>query len=231
MAADDFTIEPLAKPLVIDAPEVLNVGDFLMIKGHSDYLEGTVSVFVKKEGQEPVNQDVQIKEDGRWLFIFDKSLDQGVYKVWAQITDDRGAKSYETEALNVAALVPGVLRIGKLAIDYLSVTIVLLALTILLLLVILWGWRRIIFWKKDIRQETEEVQEELKQAFDKLSKEVKKQVSSFDKKKGLSAKEKRIRDKLQQALDKSEKIIGKELRDIEEKTKKGRRFNFKRLKL
>ena len=48
-----------------------------------------------------------------------------------------------------------------------------------------------------------------------MREEVEEQVVMFDKKPGLTKKEKEIRDRLQEALNVSEKFIGKEIKDVE----------------
>ncbi len=222
IATAELTIEPIEKPLVTDFPQAIKAGDVLIIKGTSKYPDAAVTVFVKKEGEEPSTKDVKTDSEGNWTFIYDKSLEKGVYQVWVEITDNRGAKSNPTEKITIAVSLSGLIKFGKITIDYLTITITLIALIVFLILTILFSilivlyvWYRISLWRKRIRRETREVKRSVTQAFSDLRKEVREQVEYFDKRQGLSKREKEIRDKLQKALKVSEESISKEIKDVE----------------
>lgn len=215
MASVDVIIEALERPVITDFPETLRVGDILTIKGTSLYPEATVTVFVKKEGEEPRVRDVKTGRQGDWLFIYDKSLEKGTYQLWSQITDSRGAKSNPTEKITLVASLPTILKFGKMAIDYLTVMLTLISLIIVLILVIFYSWYRISLWQKKLRQETKEVAQSVARSFRALREEVQEQVECLDKKPGLSKDEKALRDKLKEALNISEEFISKEIKDVE----------------
>ena len=204
----------LEAPVITDFPQTVRVGDILVIKGASKYPDATVTVFVKKEGEEPRSKDVKTDREGDWLFIYDKSLEEGTYQVWIEITDSQGAKSSPTEKIILAAALPTFLKFGKMAIDYLTVIITLTALIIVLVAIILYAWHRIRLWREKIRRETKEAKRSVAQAFKILQEEIQEQIEYFDKKPGLSKREKEIRDKLQKALDISKESISKEIKDV-----------------
>ncbi len=221
-ATADITIESIEKPVITDFPQAIKAGDVLIIKGTSKYPDAAVTVFVKKEGEEPSTKDVKTDNEGNWTFIYDKSLEKGVYQVWAEITDNRGAKSNPTEKITIAVSLSGLIKFGKITIDYLTIMITLIALIVFLILTILFSilivlyvWYRISLWRKRIRRETREAKRSVGQAFSNLRKEVQEQVEYFDKRQGLSKREKEIRDKLQKALKVSEESISKEIKDVE----------------
>lgn len=214
IATIDITIEPIEPPVITDLPQTVQAGDTLIIKGTSKYPDATVSVFIKKEGEEVNAQDVETDKEGNWFFVYDKSLEKGTYQVWAEITDSRGAKSYPTEKNTIAVALPTLIKFGKIAIDYLTIMITLIALIIFLILIIAYGWYRISLWRKKLRKETREVEENVTRAFRALREEVQEQVEYLDKKRGLTKREKQIRDKLQEALKISEEFISKEIKDV-----------------
>ena len=219
VATTNIFIEPLEKPVITDFPQTIKVGDVLTIKGTSLYPDAAVTVFVKKEGEEVSEKDVKTDSQGNWIFLYDKSLEKGVYQVWAEITDSRGAKSNPTEKIIIAAALPPFLQFGKVAIDYLTLVITLAALVIVLILFIIYARYRIFLYQKRIRKETEEVEESVKQAFKILREEIQKQIEYLDKKPGLTKEEKQIRDKLQKVLKVSERAIRKEIKDIKQELK------------
>ncbi len=219
LSALDIIIEPLEKPIIIEIPQSLEVGDVLEVKGTSSYSDARVTVFVKQQGEEPVQGDVNTDNEGNWIFIYEKTLEKGIYQVWAEITDSRGAKSKPTEEITISVSLTPFIKIGKIAIDYLSIMIILIALVILLILVILYGWRRITVLRKKIKKETKEAQKALEKAFGNLKEEVRTEVAKIDRRPGLSLREKKISDKLKKALRKSEETISKEIKDIRRELK------------
>ncbi|PJE69587.1 MAG: hypothetical protein COU98_01120, partial [Candidatus Staskawiczbacteria bacterium CG10_big_fil_rev_8_21_14_0_10_38_10] len=214
-ATTDVTIEPIEAPVITDFPKTSRIGDVLTIKGTSKYPDATVTVSVKKEGEEVITNDIKTDSEGNWLYLHPKSLEEGTYQVWTQITDKRGAKSNPTEKITIAVILPTILKFGKIAIDYLSVMLTLVVLIIILILAIFYGWYQISLWRKRVRKETKEVEKSVAKAFKNLRQEVKKQIALLDKEPGLTDKEKEIRNKLQETLDNSEKFISKEIKDIE----------------
>jgi len=204
----------LEAPVITDFPQTVRVGDILVIKGASKYPDATVTVFVKKEGEESRLKHVKTDKEGNWLFIYDKSLEEGTYQVWIEITDNQGAKSRPTEKITIAAALPAFLKFGKIAIDYLAIIITLIALIVVLIAVILYAWHRICLWREKIRRETREAKRSVARAFKLLQEELLEQIEYFDKKPGLSKREKEIRKKLNKALKISEEFISKEIKDV-----------------
>jgi len=80
--------------------------------------------------------------------------------------------------------------------------------------VILYARHRICIWREKIRTETREAKRSVAQAFKFLQEQLREQIEYFDKKPGLSKKEKEIRDKLQKTLNISKEFITKEIKDI-----------------
>jgi len=214
IATIDVIIEAIEAPVFTEIPQEVQVGDVLTIKGTSKYPDAVVTVFVKKEGEDPRTLDVKTDSEGNWFFVYDRSLERGAYQVWAEITDTRGAKSYSTEKITITATLPTLIKFGKVAINYITIMITLIALIIFLILIMGYGWYRISIWRKRLRKETREIEESLINAFRALREEVQEQIEFLDKKKGLSSREKTIRNKLNKALKISEEFIGKEIKDV-----------------
>ena len=83
-----------------------------------------------------------------------------------------------------------------------------------MILVWLYGWKKVRDLKKAIKKETKEAKSALYKGFDILRLEMTKQVAELDGKPGLSKKEKVLNEELKEALNKAEKTIGKEIKDI-----------------
>jgi len=227
IATTEFAVEPIEKPIITECAENLNIGELLMVKGISKYPKAIVSVFVKEKGEEVKKGDVETDEQGNWQFIYEESLSKGTYRVWAEITDERGAKSDSTASITVGVALPSFLKFGKIAIDYLAVLMSLVALIIVLVFVVFYSWQRIALLKKGVYKEAKEAEESLKQVFEKLRDELKQQIEYFDEKPGLNKKESKIRNSIQKTLNASEKVIGKEIRDIKRELTKRTKKKFR----
>ena len=211
----DLEIKPLETPVITDFPETVQVGETLIIRGTSKYPDATVTIFVKKEGEEASKNDVKADNQGNWSFVYNKSLEKGTYQAWAEVTDSRGAKSNPTDKITIAASLSALLRIGGVAINYLTVLLTLIILIAALIGVIFYTRYRISGWQKRIKKETKEAKKSVAKAFHALRQEVQEQIEYFDKKPGLTEEEKEIRDKLHEALNVSEGFVSKEIKDIE----------------
>ncbi len=218
-AATDIVIEPIETPVITDAPQTVRPGDILTIKGTSLYPDAVVTVFVKKEGEEVETRDVGTDEEGNWFFTYDKSLKKGTYQVWAEITDNRGAKSNPTEKITLAATLPIILKFGEITIEYLTIIITLVTLLVFLISIIFFALRQLFLWRKRVKKETKDVEESVEGAFKALREEVQKQIEYLDEKAGLTQAEKETHDKLQEALNIFEELIKEEIEDVEKELK------------
>ena len=218
-ATTDVVIEPIEPPVITNVPQTVKPGDTLTIKGTSLYPDAVVTVFVKKEGEEVETRDVGTDEQGNWFFTDDKSLKKGTYQVWAEITDNRGAKSNSTEKITLAATLPIILKFGEITIEYLTLIITLVTLLVFLISIIFFALRQLFLWRKRVKKETKDVEESVEGAFKALREEVQKQIEYLDEKAGLTQAEKETHDKLQEALNIFEELIKEEIEDIEKELK------------
>lgn len=215
-ATEEFTIKALEPPIFTEYPsqQALRDWEALVIKGKTLYPEATVILWLQKENEEPKSQTAKSDIDGNFTIVYEKKLKDGIYKIWAEVVDERGGKSLPSrEVVFVVALSP-VLRFGKIVLDYLTVLISLLALIIFLILFIFYTKKQILNWRKKIKKETKEADTIINKEFEILREQIKEQIAKLDKQPGLSKEEKEIRNELQKFLDASEKKISKEVKDV-----------------
>ena len=215
IASTELVIQALEVPLITDFPKTIRPGEILAIKGTSKYPEATVSVFVKKEGQEPVKNEVKTDSAGNWVFVSDRTLEKGIYEIWAEVQDNKGAKSSSSDKIVITVVLSPFLKFGTIVVSYLTIVTTFIVLIAVLIAVIFYAWYRISLWRKKIRKETEEVSQAVNKAFRALREEVQEQIEKLDRSPGLTKAEKELRDKLQEALNISESFISKEIKDIE----------------
>jgi len=213
-AVEEFVILPIETPVITDYPQTLLPDATLSIKGTS-VPEAQVKVYIQKDEKEAKTEETKIDKEGKWSYIGTNPLEKGTYKVWVEAIDSLGARSEPSEKVIIQVIPPAFIRIGKLAIDYLTTIITLLILISVIVFEIIWSWRKIKQRRRKLRKEITEAERALYQAFKALREETKEQIAKLDGEPGLSEREKKICDDLKKALKISEKFIGKEIKDIE----------------
>lgn len=215
----DIEILPIEAPVITDHPRELLPGSTLSVKGTA-LPEATVKIYIQKEKEEAKIGETKSDKEGKWVYVEVEPAEKGVYQIWAETIDSSGAKSMPSEKVTVLVSPPVFIRIGKLAIDYLTTIMTLLILILAIILGILWGWREVKKRRKKIQKETSEAEKALHQAFKTLKEGTEEQVAKLDGKAGLSKREKKICNDLKKTLKNSEKFIGKKIKDIEKEIKK-----------
>ena len=211
-----FSVASLGAPVFTDYPEELNSGGILVMRGVS-IEDSTLTIFVQKKGEEAKEYTVSVDENGNFTFIMDEKPSDGVYKVSAISTDKRGATSELSDEISIAVRASGLLKIGTLAISYLSIIIPLIALIILAILFILYFIRKVTEYRRKIRKEVTEAEAVLHESFTKLHFDVQKHVEKLEsvrKKRTLTKEEDKMVNELTASLNEAEKIVSKEIRDI-----------------
>ena len=211
-----FTVASLDAPIITDYPEVLNSGGILVIRGVA-LPESDVAIYLGQKGDDADVFNVKADDQGAFTFIMDEKPQDGIYSLWAIATDVRGSISSPSEKVTIAVRPGGFLKIGSLAISYLSIIVPLLALLILAVLLLLYGIRKVKDYRAVVRKEATEAEEVLHESFTQLHFEVQQHVKKLEtarRKRALTKEEAAMVKNLNAQLDEAEKIVGKEIRDI-----------------
>jgi hypothetical protein len=163
-ASTDFTVVGLIAPKITKYDERLVVGDNIVIEGTSDYPQTPLVMFVEENGGSPQSTTVRTDDQGNFYYINASRADLGVYKVWAQIANDKGIKSPESDHITIA--------VGS-RISFKDYWVYLLIILILLLIIIhsyvFWRHhRKIVRIKREFKNDSEELEETLHQEFTSL---------------------------------------------------------------
>ncbi len=217
-AVEEFTILSLQIPTITYYPKEVQEGDLLEIRG-TTYPDASVDIFLKKEGEEIIKQTTRSNSLGDFTLIWSPKLTNGLYNMWSQVTNNRGAKSYESLSLSIVVKSSAIFQIGSFVVSYLSIIFLLISVLFALIIGSWYIWHRFTLFRKRLRKETKEVEESLRTAFDLLRKDVMEQIAQLDGKPDLSEQEKKIHDALQNSLESAEKFVRKEIEDIEKEVK------------
>ncbi|MCI0680213.1 cohesin domain-containing protein, partial [bacterium] len=217
-ASASFAVEPLKAPSITDYPKTLSFGDLLSVEGESAYPGGTVELWWQKDAEEAQSVLIGVSNDGRFTFVPEKRLGEGIYTLWAEVIDKRGARSNPSEKITITVKGPSFIRIGSLGIGILLIIIILLA-CIALLVISLWRtMHKLRMFRERVRKETEEAGRTLHEAFDLLKDDMRDQVRTIKRartKRELSEDEERVISQLKRDLGDGERMIRKEVEDIE----------------
>ena len=222
VATEEFIIKPLQTPVFTEYPKELQSGEALTAKGETKYPNSQIIVWLQKEKDDPQNFTVQSDRDGNFTFTADEKLRDGIYRLWAEVIDARGAKSNPSEKVTIAVERPAFLRIGSWAVGFLSVVIPLIALVLLLVYLAWHWWHKFAIMRKRVKKEIREVDQALHKAFDVLKETIREQIKMLEKtrnKRELTEEEEKIIKQLKRDLDDAEKFVGKEIEDVEKTVK------------
>ena len=220
-AAEEFTILPLQAPTITYYPKEVEGGDLLEIRG-TTYPDASVDIFLKKEGEEIIKQTTRSNSSGDFTLIWSPKLTNGLYGMWTQVTDNRGAKSYESPPLTIVVKSSAVFQIGSFVINYLSIIFLLISVLFALMIGCWYMWHRFTLFRKRLGKEVREAEETLHKAFDFLKDDIKDQIKLLERtkiKRQLTEEEEKIMNQLKKNLEKAEKTIRKEIEDIEKEIK------------
>lgn len=216
----NIIVQPLEPPAITDLPYRVRRGDFLVVKGASMYPGATVNFFVQdSKGVMFCQRNAETDQQGNWVFTCSDDLKEGDYQIWAELTDQRGAKSRVTEKFSFNVYSSSFFSLSAIVISYFILAAILFVFIVALIMIIFYVKRRLTVWKGRFKKQAEYLDKNVGIAFNKLRKDVQKQVNDLNKKKELTEKEKQLRNSLQEAIKRSEEAIKKEIKDTKSKLK------------
>jgi hypothetical protein len=214
-ASVEFVIQALAAPRIIETPRDARVGEAFVVRGLT-YPDAKVTVWMQFEGQEANEQSVMSNGAGAFVFVRDAELQEGMYRVWATVTDDLGNVSVESERLSVRVKAAP-LRLGELIANlarHITVGAVSNVLLLGALLFVLWRYKRL---SEGVGSGKTGAREALHDVFDAFKDDLKEQISLLERaktKRELTAEEGRILKKLKKDLSVAEVYLRKKIKSI-----------------
>lgn len=211
----EFSIQALAAPRITETPRAARVGEAFVVRGLT-YPDSKVTVWMQFEGQEANEQSVMSNDAGAFVFVRDAELQEGVYRVWATVTDDLGNVSSESEQLSVRVKAAP-LRFGELIANlarHITWGIVANVGLLSALLFVLWRYKRL---SEGVGSGKTGAREALHDVFDSLKDDLKEQISLLERaktKRELTAEEGRILKKLKKDLSVAEVYLRKKIKNI-----------------
>ena len=216
IATEEFEILSLKSPEITRYEKNITEGNLLEISGKT-YPDSDVDLFLLRKGKKVSEQRVKSNSSGDFTLIWSQKIESGVYEIQAQVTDNRGAKSLPSEKITITVTSPTLFRIKSWATNLLAVIMPLIALVVLFLFTVWYGWRKFFILRKKLKNEVHEAESAIHKAFDLLKEDIREQVKMLEKahtKRQLTEEEEKILKKLKSHLDDTEKFIRNEIEDI-----------------
>ncbi|HEY4527616.1 MAG TPA: cohesin domain-containing protein [Candidatus Paceibacterota bacterium] len=206
----------LEPPVLTGWPPFLISGEILQIRGLA-IPNLKVLVYVQKETEEPVAEETIAGPDGRFNFVFPKTVGSKFYRVWAKSIAPEGLESPPSDSVTIEVKPPWYLRVGNAALQYTTIIVTLLALLALALLLIFWLWWRFRKWQALQGAEISEAERTLHDGFEKLRSGFRNYVLYLTRGKsaeGIKRREMKTQAELEKELKGIESGIEKEIDDI-----------------
>lgn len=217
-----FTIVSFTKPVFTEYPSQINEEVIPVIKGTTKP-NSKIDVYVKRVGSEPTAYQVVSDKSGEFIFIPEGKFSVGVYEIYAQATDEYGAKSDASDTIRIAVQQPGFIRIGSMLVDALSVIVPLVVLAFALVFGTWYMFAYLRRFRRRVRVESFEALEILHREFSSLQKTLRDQELTMiesRKTKKLTKAESDMIGVLDNALLSAQSKVEKEIEDVTELTKK-----------
>src|SRR3989338_3032155 len=170
-ATKAVTITGLPKPEIVNYPRQLSSGDTLIIEGKA-HQNSKVTVYIQKDIDQPVSYAVKSDESGEFNFLYDKRVSTGVYKFWADVQNEAGAKSDITEKFTISVREAGIIKVGSTVINALTFIFILIGLIFAIGFVGLYGWHKLRRLKKSLDQEIVASETDFRKVFKALKQDI-----------------------------------------------------------
>lgn len=217
---ESFTIKALNPPEFTEYSKELNKGDLMVIKGKS-YPQAQVTVWLQHDEDGIESQTINSGTWGDFTFVYRDRAKAGIYKVWADVIDQRGLRSGPSKTITIAVQQSAFWKVTGIIFNYLVVLVPLLGLLLLMLILLLYLWRKLIVIKKALRKEVHEVEDVVCHAFTDLRNNIEDQLDLLEKtkkKRKLTREEAVVAAGLAKSLLETKKA-GKKLRHLEDEVK------------
>lgn len=212
----EFNIESIESPVITDYPTEVRSGEPLRIGGRGPVGTEVTVWYVEGDG-EPVSQKTRIRGDGAFDINLGDDFDSGIYTIWAEAIDDRGAISDPSASVKVYVGVGAFFRTITFLINAVGSLVVIIALVALVFGITWYSWRWFIMWKRRIKRDVAKTEKDIKKAFQKLKIQVRKEIRSLKRAKvtkGSTEKEDAAILRLEKMLEDSEQLLEKDVEEI-----------------
>lgn len=132
-----FITKALMPPTLVEYPDKIKVNELFSVSGLTDYPASRVTFWLQKDYLlTPQSQTVLSDATGKFTYQWREGLKEGIYRLWAEVTDERGAISESSKKITILVYSAKWFNLKEWPIDALATSIVFLIISVIL--AILW---------------------------------------------------------------------------------------------
>ncbi len=209
----DFSVSSIAPPQFTRFPADIAEEDLLKIRGVT-YADASVDLFMTDDGGRVSTEFSKSNSLGDFATAWSQKLAPGVYKLTAQVTDNRGAKSALTDPVTITISEKPLVKIGSLVVTYFMLSIAVILAIAFLAFLIWYLNHRFALLRRRISKGVIVSETAMHFAFNDLKKEVRKHVRILQKtkaKRTLTDEENNLIETLEKKIFQIEKELDEKL--------------------
>lgn len=101
LSSADYTILALDAPTIVQYPARLRAGETLVVRGATGYPDMSVVVWLQNGNGPTSVSTVKTDTKGDFVYLAEGKVVEGIYKLWAQISDGKGGISRPSDKVSV----------------------------------------------------------------------------------------------------------------------------------
>lgn len=210
----EFEIKTIDPPVIEDYPAEISPKDKFFVSGTAAK-NTIITLFIKKDGEDKeISYQTNADKDGNWFIVTEGEHAKGLYTFWASSENDKGLKSDPSAKLIFLVTPPVFAKIGSFIIDYFTVIVSLIFMTVLIIFLLLLIAEMI---RRRLKKETIEIEQVLAKNMSELEKATNAEFIKLGKLSKTEFNKEKIaaKKRLAKKIAETNKRILKEVKDVE----------------
>ncbi len=214
-----FNTSGILSPIFTDYSNNVKENDFIVIKGVADPLNYVVinsdALLLNGNNSFRESHTIRANEKGLFTYVSENRANRGVYMISAISRTPNGVESPETQAIKISVQPDSKTLIGKLTSTF-SIMIPIVAIFIILIGIIMYGWHRILHYRERMRRRLLETRALVSKSFSILEEDADEESKILRKGralKPLTEEEKSFVNQFKKDINSAEKTILNDLKD------------------
>ncbi|HAM89013.1 MAG: hypothetical protein US83_C0002G0113 [Candidatus Falkowbacteria bacterium GW2011_GWC2_38_22] len=210
----NFTIEPIAAPIIVNYAADIRPSDSFFINGTA-VSDGEVTIHFQKTDGSIVREQTTSDANGNWFYVSPEKYADGRYIVWTSAKNKNGIESLPSEKVSFVVSPPIFAVIGSFVINYFTVfaSLIFIIFLIIALVIYIMG-----FVRRRLRKETIEIEKVLHENLQGFQADFENEfarLGKFEGKVAYKTEKAKSQEVLAKKIETVEKKILKEIRDVE----------------
>ena len=127
-----FITKALLPPTLVEYPDKIQASEPFLVSGLADYPKARVTFWLQRDLLTPQSQAVLSDEGGKFIYEWSEGLKDGIWRLWAEVVDERGAKSEPSKKVTIIVYSKKWFDLREWPTDALITAIVFLAISVTL---------------------------------------------------------------------------------------------------